>query len=248
MESYSNKIGRISDWIRESKRLCVFTGAGISCPSGIPDFRSKNGLFSTPYGSYPPETMLSHDFFISHTEEFYRFYREKMVYRDAKPNAAHLFFAGLERSARSVTVVTQNIDGLHEAAGSSRVFELHGSVFRNICQVCGKTYGLKAVTDSPDAVPVCPEDGGILKPDVVLYGEQLDPATVDGALRGISEADMLIVAGTSLNVYPAASFLSYFHGCRTVLINRSETVYDSQAGIVLHEDIVRVVGDIGKIL
>jgi NAD-dependent deacetylase len=248
METYNEKIRRLASWIKESKRLCVFTGAGISCPSGIPDFRSGNGLYATPYGSYPPETMLSHDFFVSHTEEFYRFYREKMIYRNAKPNAAHLFFAGLESETQDVTVVTQNIDGLHAAAGSNRVFELHGSIHRNICQVCGKTYGFQALTDSPDAVPACPDDGGILKPDVVLYGEQLDPATVDGALNCISEADTLIVAGTSLNVYPAASFITYYSGTRMALINRSGTAYDSTAGIVLHEDIIRVVGDIGKIL
>lgn len=217
--------------IDESKRIVFFGGAGVSTESGIPDFRSVDGLYNQKY-DYPPEEILSHTFFKQHTDYFYNFYRDKMLALDAQPNAAHYKLAELEKAGKLSAVVTQNIDGLHQKAGSKRVYELHGSVHRNYCQRCGKEYDAQFIKNS-SGIPKC-ECGGIIKPDVVLYEEGLDNDTINGALYEIDSADCLIVAGTSLNVYPAASFVRYFHGKHFVLINMSETPADNLADLVIH--------------
>lgn len=217
--------------ISVSKRIVFFGGAGVSTESGIPDFRSVDGLYNQKY-AVPPEVILSADYFYSNTEEFYKFYRDKMLCLTAKPNAAHLKLAEWEREGKLLAVVTQNIDGLHQAAGSKRVYELHGSVLRNYCMKCRKSYPVEKIANGK-GVPRC-DCGGIVKPDVVLYGESLDDDTVNGAVRAIASADMLIIAGTSLSVYPAAGFIRYFRGKHTVLINRDETPYDSECSLVLH--------------
>ena len=217
--------------INQSNNIVFFGGAGVSTESGIPDFRSQDGLYNQKY-NYPPETILSHTFFIAHPEEFYRFYREKMLSYTAKPNAAHLKLAELEQAGKLKAVVTQNIDGLHQAAGSKIVFELHGSIHRNYCMECGSFYDMPFIRDSL-GVPKC-TCGGTIKPDVVLYEEGLDTATVEGAVGAISKAEVLIVAGTSLTVYPAAGLLRYFHGKQLVLINRDATPLDNSADLVIH--------------
>ncbi len=237
--------------INDSKRLCVFTGAGISCPSGIPDFRSEQGLYrGAGEEEYSPEEIISHSFFISHPELFYRFYLNKMVYPDAKPNAAHRFFAALENDRRDVTVVTQNIDGLHEKAGSSHVCTLHGTIHKNRCTCCGRFFDLaemlNAAKQSEDSVPRCPADGGVIKPEVVLYEESLDQATIIDAVDAISKADTMIIVGTSLAVYPAASFIRYFNGKHLILINRTKTPYDSRADLIFYEDVIRVVNALAQ--
>ena len=224
--------------VSESKNIVFFGGAGVSTESGIPDFRSEDGLYRQRY-DVPPEVILSADYFYSHTEEFYRFYRDKMLALSAKPNAAHLTLARWEREGKLSAVVTQNIDGLHQAAGSKKVFELHGSVHRNYCLRCGAKYGAEFIANSK-GVPRC-TCGGLIKPDVVLYGEPLDGATVEGALDAISSCDCLIVAGTSLTVYPAAGLVDYFRGKYLVLINRDKTALDSRCSLVLH-------GNVGEIL
>lgn len=224
--------------VSESKNIVFFGGAGVSTESGIPDFRSEDGLYRQRY-DVPPEVILSADYFYSHTEEFYRFYRDKMLALSAKPNAAHLTLARWEREGKLSAVVTQNIDGLHQAAGSKKVFELHGSVHRNYCLRCGAKYGAEFIANSK-GVPRC-TCGGLIKPDVVLYGEPLDGATVEGALDAISSCDCLIVAGTSLTVYPAAGLVDYFRGKYLVLINRDKTALDSRCSLVLH-------GKVGEIL
>lgn len=220
--------------IDNSKRIVFFGGAGVSTESGIPDFRSVDGLYNQKY-DYPPEQILSHTFFMHNTEEFYRFYRDKMLCLDKKPNKAHLKLAELERAGKLTAVVTQNIDGLHQAAGSKKVYELHGSVLRNYCMKCGKFYPAEYIKNS-NGIPKC-ECGGVIKPDVVLYEEGLDDSTVTGALSAIQTADTLIIAGTSLTVYPAAGFISYFKGDNIVLINRDETPFDSKADLVFHEKV-----------
>lgn len=220
--------------IDNSKRIVFFGGAGVSTESGIPDFRSVDGLYNQKY-DYPPEQILSHTFFMHYTEEFYRFYRDKMLCLDKKPNKAHLKLAELEKSGKLTAVVTQNIDGLHQAAGSKKVYELHGSVLRNYCMKCGKFYSAEYIKNSK-GVPKC-ECGGVIKPDVVLYEEGLDDSTVTGALNAIQSADTLIIAGTSLTVYPAAGFISYFKGGNIVLINRDETPFDNKANLVFHEKV-----------
>ena len=220
--------------IDNSKRIVFFGGAGVSTESGIPDFRSVDGLYNQKY-DYPPEQILSHTFFMYNTEEFYRFYRDKMLCLDKKPNKAHLKLAELEKSGKLTAVVTQNIDGLHQAAGSKKVYELHGSVLRNYCMKCGKFYSAEYIKNSK-GVPKC-ECGGVIKPDVVLYEEGLDDSTVSGALSAIQSADTLIIAGTSLTVYPAAGFISYFKGGNIVLINRDETPFDNKANLVFHEKV-----------
>lgn len=220
--------------IDNSKRIVFFGGAGVSTESGIPDFRSVDGLYNQKY-DYPPEQILSHTFFMHNTEEFYRFYRDKMLCLDKKPNKAHLKLAELERAGKLTAVVTQNIDGLHQAAGSKKVYELHGSVLRNYCMKCGKFHSAEYIKNS-NGVPKC-ECGGVIKPDVVLYEEGLDDSTVSGALSAIQSADTLIIAGTSLTVYPAAGFISYFRGNNIVLINRDETPFDSKASLVFHEKV-----------
>lgn len=225
-------------WIDESRSIVFFGGAGVSTESGIPDFRSVDGLYNQKY-AYPPEEILSRTFFDRKPEEFYRFYRDKMLCLTARPNPAHRKLARLEAAGRLRSIVTQNIDGLHQLAGSKRVWELHGSVHRNHCMRCGKSYPAQWVLDST-GVPKC-DCGGIVKPDVVLYEEQLDSDVIQGAVNDIQKADLLIVGGTSLAVYPAAGLINYYRGSRLVLINKSETPRDSQADLVLH-------GPIGQIL
>ena len=221
----------LQDIINDSQRIVFFGGAGVSTESGIPDFRSVDGLYNQKY-DYPPEQMLSHTFFVRKTSEFYKFYRDKMICLDAKPNKAHLKLAELERAGKLTAVVTQNIDGLHTLAGSKTVYELHGSVHRNYCTKCGKFYGIDAIINST-GVPTC-ECGGIIKPDVVLYEEGLDNDTVNGAVSAIASCDTLIIAGTSMTVYPAAGLVRYFKGKYLVEINRDVTAIDDQCDLVIH--------------
>ncbi len=227
----------LKQWIKESDRIVFFGGAGVSTESGIPDFRSVDGLYNQKF-EYPPETIISHSFFQRRPAYFYRFYREKMLPLGFSPNVTHLKLAQWEREGKLLAVVTQNIDGLHQKAGSKNVYELHGSVLRNYCVKCGKFYPAEFIRDSQD-VPRC-DCGGIVKPDVVLYEEQLDYSTLEKSVAAIRRADMLIVAGTSLTVYPAAGLLQYYRGRRLVLINRDATPYDSQANLVLHESLGKV--------
>lgn len=227
--------------INESNNIVFFGGAGVSTESGIPDFRSVDGLYNQKY-DYPPEEILSHTFFKTHTEYFYDFYRDKMLVLDAEPNAAHLKLAELEQAGKLTAVVTQNIDGLHQKAGCKNVFELHGSVHRNYCTSCHKFYNAEYIKSSK-GVPRC-NCGGIIKPDVVLYEEGLDDNTVSGAINAIKNADCLIVAGTSLNVYPAAGFIRYFCGKYFVLINRDPTSADSMADLVIHDKVGKILSAI----
>lgn len=227
--------------INDSDSIVFFGGAGVSTESGIPDFRSTNGLYNQKY-KFPPETILSHTFFIHNTKDFYDFYREKMLCLDAKPNKAHLALARLEQSGKLKGIITQNIDGLHQAAGSKKVYELHGSVLRNYCMKCHKFYTAEYILESR-AVPRC-SCGGIIKPDVVLYEEGLNEHTINESVKLISNCDMLIVGGSSLNVYPAAGFIRYFGGKYLVLINKSETSLDSQANIVIHDLIGEVLDEV----
>ena len=226
--------------IESSNNIVFFGGAGVSTESGIPDFRSVDGLYNQKY-KYPPERILSHSFFMSNTAEFYDFYRDKMICTSAKPNKAHIALAKLEQQGKLRAVVTQNIDGLHQAAGSKKVYELHGSVMRNYCMRCRKFYDLSAITEST-GIPKC-TCGGTIKPDVVLYEEGLDDSTVRQAVRAISKAQVLIIGGTSLNVYPAAGFLNYFDGEKIVLLNKSETLFDARADIVIRDPIGQVLGE-----
>ncbi len=232
----------LADRVKTHQRIVFFGGAGVSTASGIPDFRSVDGLYHQKF-AYPPETMLSHDFYETHTAEFYEFYRTKMIALDAQPNQAHLKLAELEREGRLTAVITQNIDGLHQAAGSKNVLELHGSVHRNICRHCGATYSAEWIMarqhEDEHGVPVCPECGGPIKPDVVLYGEGLDNQTVNDSVRAIEEADMLIVGGTSLVVYPAAGLVDYFRGQELVVVNRDPIPVGSRASLVIQADIAR---------
>lgn len=226
--------------IAESSNMVFFGGAGVSTESGIPDFRSVDGLYHQKY-DYPPEEILSHSFFLDRPAEFYRFYRDKMIVRNARPNAAHLRLARLEQEGKLSAVVTQNIDGLHQAAGSRRVYELHGSTLRNYCVRCRKFYDIDFIAKS-EGVPHC-TCGGIVKPDVVLYEEGLDDEVVSGAIQAIRRADTLIVGGTSLTVYPAAGFLRYFRGENLVVINKTETPADAMANLVLHLPIGEALGE-----
>ncbi len=223
---------QLKQWISESKSAVFFGGAGVSTESGIPDFRSVDGLYNQKF-EYPPETIISHSFFVRNPEYFFRFYREKMLPLGFEPNVTHKVLARLEAEGHLAAVVTQNIDGLHQKAGSKRVFELHGSVLRNYCVKCGKFYRAEVVRDAK-GIPLC-DCGGIIKPDVVLYEEPLDENVMAGAIAAIRKADLLIVGGTSLTVYPAAGLLHYYRGQRLVLINRDETPYDSYANLVFHE-------------
>lgn len=232
-----SKTEELRQWIAESDNIVFFGGAGVSTESGIPDFRSVDGLYHQKY-DYPPETILSHSFYMQRTEEFYKFYRDKMLALDAKPNAAHLKLAELEAAGKVRAVITQNIDGLHQAAGSKNVLELHGSVHRNYCRRCNKLYDAYYVREST-GVPTC-SCGGQIKPDVVLYEEGLDSATLQAAIRFISEADILIIGGTSLAVYPAAGLIDYYRGNKLVLINKSATPVDSEADLVINEPIGQV--------
>lgn len=231
----------LQEIIDHSKNIVFFGGAGVSTESGIPDFRSTDGLYNQKY-DYPPEEILSHTFFVSHTEAFYGFYRDKMLCLTAEPNDAHKKLAELEQKGKLSAVVTQNIDGLHQKAGSKNVFELHGSIHRNYCTQCHKFFDADFIANSV-GVPTC-DCGGIIKPDVVLYEEGLDDATVTGAVDAISSADCLIVAGTSLNVYPAAGFIRYFRGKYFVLINRDVTPADKYADLVIHDSVGKVLSDI----
>lgn len=227
--------------INQSKNIVFFGGAGVSTESGIPDFRSVDGIYNQKY-DYPPEEILSHTFFINKSEEFYRFYRDKMLCLNAKPNKAHLKLAELEKSGKLTAVVTQNIDGLHQIAGSKTVYELHGSVHRNYCMTCHKKYNAEFMLKT-NGIPKC-SCGGIIKPDVVLYEEGLDNNTVSGALSAISTCDTLIIAGTSLTVYPAAGFIRYFKGKNLVLINRDATSMDSSCDLVIHDKVGEVLDKI----
>ena len=235
----NSEIETLKTWIEASENIVFFGGAGVSTESGIPDFRSTDGLYHQKF-EYPPETILSHTFFYQHTEYFYRFYREKMLPLEAEPNAAHRALAALERAGKLRAIVTQNIDGLHQKAGSKNVYELHGSIWRNYCTKCGKAYSAEFIRDS-GGVPHC-ACGGLIKPDVVLYEEGLDEKTIKGAVRAIAEADVLIVGGTSLTVYPAAGLIRYYGGNRLVLINRDETPYDGYANLIFREPIGQVLG------
>lgn len=236
-----NKTAELQCLIDNSQRIVFFGGAGVSTESGIPDFRSVDGLYNQKY-DYPPEEILSHTFFERHTDEFYRFYRDKMLCLDKKPNKAHLKLAELENAGKLSAVITQNIDGLHQAAGSKRVYELHGSVLRNYCRKCRKFFSADYIKDSA-SIPMC-ECGGVIKPDVVLYEEGLDDSVVSGALNAIMQSDLLIIAGTSLTVYPAAGFVRYFRGDKIVLINRDPTPFDNQADLVIHDKVGEVLGEI----
>jgi NAD-dependent deacetylase len=242
-------IEKLQELIDSSNKIVFFGGAGVSTESGIPDFRSVDGLYHQKF-KYPPETMLSHSFYVSHKEEFYEFYREKLLLKvvgtpeepKAEPNAAHKFLAELEKAGKLTAVVTQNIDGLHQAAGSRTVYELHGSVLRNYCQKCGKLYSAEDIFNS-NGVPKC-SCGGDIKPDVVLYEEGLDNDIMSGAVRAISEADMLIIGGTSLVVYPAAGLIDYYRGNKLVLINRDATARDGAADYVFHGKIGEIFGSL----
>ena len=225
-----SSVDELQKVIDDSHRIVFFGGAGVSTESGIPDLRSVDGLYNQKY-DYPPETILSHTFFVKKTEEFYRFYRDKMLCLDKKPNKAHYKLAELEKAGKLSAVVTQNIDGLHQAAGSKRVYELHGSVLRNYCMKCGKSYTAEFIKES-NGIPKC-ECSGIIKPDVVLYEEGLDDSTISNSIKAIANADMLIVGGTSLAVYPAAGLLQYYTGNRLVLINKSSTPLDNNADLLL---------------
>ena len=232
------KLQKLQELVDQSRKIVFFGGAGVSTESGIPDFRSVDGLYNQHY-SYPPEVMLSHRFYVTHTKEFFDFYRAKMLYLDAQPNAAHIKLAELERAGKLTAVVTQNIDGLHQKAGSERVMELHGSVHRNFCQRCHQIYDAQFILRST-GIPTC-TCGGTIKPDVVLYEESLNPNTLTEAVDAIEHADLLVIGGTSLAVYPAASLIHYYRGNRLVLINKSTTSMDQNADLTIQ-------GSIGEIL
>ena len=233
----AEKIACLKKWIDESDNIVFFGGAGVSTESGIPDFRSVDGLYNQQY-DYPPETIISHSFYQRNPKEFYRFYKNKMIFPSAKPNPAHLALAKLEQEGRLKAVITQNIDGLHQMAGSKNVLELHGSIHRNYCMRCGKAYGLEAVADAA-GIPRC-SCGGIIKPDVVLYEEGLDQQVLSAAVNAIRHADMLIIGGTSLTVYPAAGLVDYYEGNKLVLINKSVTAKEAHADLVITEPIGQV--------
>ena len=233
-----DKIEKLQEIIDSSDYIVFFGGAGVSTESGIPDFRSQDGLYNLKY-KYPPETIISASFFHSKTEEFYEFYKDKMIYTDAKPNEAHLKLAQLEEAGKVRAVITQNIDGLHQMAGSKAVYELHGSVLRNYCTKCRSFYGVDYIM-AQEGVPRCEKCGAVVKPDVVLYEESLDERVLEGAVEQIRRADTMIVGGTSLNVYPAAGLIRYFKGKHLVLINRSSTPYDDWAELIINENIGEV--------
>lgn len=233
-----NEVEQLREIVANSDNIVFFGGAGVSTESGIPDFRSVDGLYNQKY-DYPPETILSHTFYMNKTEEFYRFYRDKMLCLTAKPNAAHLKLAELEKQGKLKAVITQNIDGLHQAAGSKEVLELHGNVHRNYCRKCRKLFNAEYILNSK-GIPVCDVCGGQIKPDVVLYEEGLDQKTLNDAVHYISEADVLIIGGTSLAVYPAAGLIDYYEGNKLVLVNKSATPMDNRADLLVQ-------GSIGEI-
>lgn len=236
-EEFEHDISRLNDMIKISKKIVFFGGAGVSTESGIPDFRSPNGLYRDYLDPrvVPPEVILSHTYFEEHPKEFFKFYREKMLYLTASPNRAHKKLAELEAAGKDITVVTQNVDGLHQKAGSKKVLELHGSVYRNYCTGCGQFYNVNFVANKKYPVPECSICGGIIKPDVVLYEESLREQTIVDTVKAMEEADMLIVAGTSLTVYPAAGFLNYFRGRYTVVVNLSRHEREDRADIAFHQ-------------
>ena len=242
MTQENGKYPELQRMIDESNRIVFFGGAGVSTESGIPDFRSVDGLYHQHY-RWPPEQILSHTFYERMPEEFFRFYRDKLLPQGVKPNKAHLKLAELEQNGKLTAVITQNIDGLHQAAGSRNVFELHGSTLRNYCEKCGKFHGPEVIRDSREEVPHC-SCGGRIKPDVVLYEEGLDDNVVAGAIHEIRTADMMIVAGTSLTVYPAAGLLNYFRGKYLVLINRDATPVDDECNLVIRDKVGEVLSDI----
>ncbi|MGN0664944.1 MAG: NAD-dependent protein deacylase [Huintestinicola sp.] len=225
----------LREWVAGSDNIVFFGGAGVSTESGIPDFRSVDGLYNMKY-KYPPETILSHQFFCYHVGEFYEFYKDKMLYLDIKPNKAHLALAELERQGKLKAVVTQNIDGLHQAAGSRTVYELHGSVHRNYCVRCGEFHDAEYVKNSP-FIPECSKCGGLIKPDVVLYQEGLNQQIVNASIEAIENCDMLIIGGTSLSVYPASGLIDYYHGNKLVLINKSATTFDERADLLINDSV-----------
>ena len=240
------KIENLIQIIKDSNNIVFFGGAGVSTESGIPDFRSSNGLFNEKLNiTFTPEQLVSHTFFIRYPKEFFNFYKAKLIYPNAKPNEAHIALAKLEEMGKLKAIITQNIDGLHQAAGSKNVFELHGSVLRNYCIKCGAFYDEKFILQSKD-VPKCTKCGGTVKPDVVLYEEGLDDSTINGAINAISKADTLIIGGTSLVVYPAAGLINYFRGKNLVLINKSSTSADSKANLVINDSIGKVLGSVIK--
>ncbi|MBS6518981.1 MAG: NAD-dependent protein deacylase [Clostridium sp.] len=234
----------LKKWVQESENVVFFGGAGVSTESGIPDFRSVDGLYSQEY-DYPPETILSHTFYLKKTEEFYRFYRNKMLFPKVKPNRAHLALARLEQEGKVKAVITQNIDGLHQAAGSREVLELHGSVHRNYCERCGRFYSMEDVLSS-EGIPRC-SCGGVIKPDVVLYEEGLDDSILSRSIQYIRNADVLIIGGTSLVVYPAAGLIDYYRGNKLVLINKSATARDSQADLVICGSVGEALADAAEL-
>lgn len=236
-----DKIQKFKEWVDTSDNIVFFGGAGVSTESGIPDFRSVDGLYNQSY-DYPPETILSHTFYIRKPEEFFRFYRNKMLFPNAKPSTTHTKLAKLEKEGKLKGVITQNIDGLHQKAGSEQVIELHGSVLRNYCERCRKFYGIEAIINSK-GVPLC-QCGGNIKPDVVLYEEGLDEENISEAIRLIKNADVLIVGGTSLGVYPAAGLIDYYKGNKLVLINKSQTPYDNRANLLINDSLGKVFSEI----
>lgn len=241
-----NKIEKLAEIIQNSNNIVFFGGAGVSTESGIPDFRSANGLFNEKLNiTFTPEQLVSHSFFERYPEEFFNFYKAKLIYPEAKPNAAHIALAKLEELGKLKAVITQNIDGLHQMSGSKNVFELHGSVLRNYCTKCHAFYDEKFILESK-GIPTCPKCGGTVKPDVVLYEEALDNNVIRGAVDAISKADTLIIGGTSLVVYPAAGLINYFKGKNLVLINKSSTSADSKANLVINDSIGKVLSEVVK--
>ncbi|MDD5793913.1 MAG: NAD-dependent protein deacylase [Clostridiales bacterium] len=239
----NTEIEKLTQILKDSNNIVFFGGAGVSTESNIPDFRSSNGLWNEKLKiNFTPEQLVSHTFFMRYPDEFFKFYKDKLIYPDAKPNAAHIALAKLEKMGKLKAVVTQNIDGLHQAAGSKNVYELHGSVLRNYCMNCHAFYDEKFILESK-GIPTCPKCGGKFKPDVVLYEEGLDNDTITGAVRAISQADTLIIGGTSLVVYPAAGLINYFKGKNLVLINKSSTSADNKADLVIHDAIGKVLGE-----
>ncbi|WP_294403474.1 NAD-dependent protein deacylase [uncultured Clostridium sp.] len=239
----STEIDKLIQILKDSNNIVFFGGAGVSTESNIPDFRSSNGLWNEKLQiNLTPEQLVSHTMFMRYPEEFFEFYRDKLIYPEAKPNAAHIALAKLEEMGKLKAIVTQNIDGLHQAAGSKNVYELHGSVLRNYCMTCNAFYDEKFISESK-GIPTCPKCGGKVKPDVVLYEEGLDNDVITGAVRAISQADTLIIGGTSLVVYPAAGLIDYFKGKNLILINKSSTSADNKANLVIHEAIGKVLGE-----
>lgn len=243
------KIEQLATWIEASDYIVFFGGAGTSTESGIPDFRSAAGLYQSEHQSpYPPEVMLSHTFFMEHPEIFYDFYRSKMLHPNAKPNGCHHLLARLEHDGKLKTVITQNIDGLHQTAGCTHVMELHGSVHRNYCMDCSKFYSLQDILDIQDLVPLCKDCGGLIRPDIVLYEEELDYDIIMRSIQEISTADLLIIGGTSLTVHPAAGLVSYFQGSKVALLNADPTPYDHKAGLLIADRIGEVMTQVDKLI